>query len=93
MRRLLRAIARGRGPWMVFLTRAPWSALAAVGRGALGEKDTSLVKNMLYNAKMKPYGRRLGEVVRHGAGCPAIKPEGQSGGASHCGAVPLCRHG
>ena len=36
-----------------FLTLAPWSTLAAVGRGAAGEKDMSLVRNTdkLYNAK------------------------------------------
>ena len=43
-----------------FLSRAPWSALAAVGRGASGEKDMSLVKatDELYKAKVKPYGLR-----------------------------------
>ena len=45
-----------------FLTRAPWSALAAIGRGASGEKDMSLVRttDMVYNAKVKPYGLRAG---------------------------------
>ena len=44
------------------MTRAPWSALAAVGCGASGEKDMSLVRttDMLYNAKVKPYGLRSG---------------------------------
>ena len=39
----------------LFLTLAPWSALAAVGRGASGEKDMSLVRttDMLYNAKVR----------------------------------------
>ena len=45
-----------------FLTRVSWSALADVGRGALGEKDMSLVRttDMLCNAKVKPYGLRSG---------------------------------
>ena len=40
---------------LVFLAQAPWSALAAVGRGASGEKDMSLVRttDMQYNAKVK----------------------------------------
>ena len=39
----------------VFLTLAPWSALATVDRGASGEKDMSLVRttDKLYSAKVK----------------------------------------
>ena len=49
---------------------APWSALAAVGRGASGQKDMSLVRtpNMLYNAKVKRTDSDLGEVEEVVAG-------------------------
>ena len=51
-----------------FLSQAPWSALAAVGRGASGEKTMSLVRtnDRLYRAKVKHYGLRsvLGDVVK-----------------------------
>ena len=48
-----------------FLSHAPWSALAAVGRGASGEKDMSLVRtnDQLYKAKVKHYGVP-GDVVK-----------------------------
>ena len=66
-----------------FLTRAPWSGLAA----RRSDENMSLARtaDKLYNAKVKPYGLRSGtrqssEVVRDAAGCPAIKPERQSGG-------------
>ena len=47
---------------LFFLSLAPWSALAAVGRGASGEKDMSLVRttDQLYKAKVKPYRLRSG---------------------------------
>ena len=56
-----------------FLTQAPWSTLAAVGRGASGEKDMSLVKTTgkLYPAEVKRTGsgHELGEVGGVTAGC------------------------
>ena len=80
-----------------FLTRAPCSALAAVGRGASGEKDMSLVRttDMLYNAKVKPYGLRSGtQRRRKGWGwrwLPCEHAKGATSGASRCRAVPPCR--
>ena len=57
----------------LFLTQAPWSTLAAVGRGASGEKDMSLVKTTgkLYTAEVKRTGsgHELGEVGGVTAGC------------------------
>ena len=53
-----------------FLSHAPWSALAAVGRGASGEKTMSLVRtnDQLYKAKAKhcDSGQILGDVVKGG---------------------------
>ena len=57
----------------LFLSQAPWSTLAAVGRGASGEKDMSEVRttDKLYNAKVKRAGsgHELGEVEAVVAGC------------------------
>ena len=60
---------RTSGAWLFsFLSHAPWSALAAVGRGASGEKTMGVVRtnDQLYKAKVKHYGLRsgLGDVVK-----------------------------
>ena len=93
--RRCQALGKLFGHTFFLLSRVPWSALAAVGRGASGEKNMSLVRknDQLYKAKVKRNGLRTGtrRSSQSWGWLPYEHAKGAKEEASRCGAVPPYR--